>query len=120
MTDRYRITLSKYDIVCTSASLPPVLPIETCVRMKKAVPRCEKLLRESCVDQFDSMGCEAAAAFCNTELALPFIQSGQCFSSADDGPVPHARWSFVGRNLYDISKPCVGTLCYPVMEYVHA
>ncbi|VDB85108.1 unnamed protein product [Peniophora sp. CBMAI 1063] len=98
MTDRYRITLSKYDIVCTSASLPPVLPIETCVRMKKAVPRCEKLLQASCVDQFDSMGCEAAAAFCNTEIGLPFALSG--------------------LNVYDISKPCIGTLCYPVMDEI--
>lgn len=79
MTDRYRTALSKYDIVCTNASLTPVLPISTCLRMKQAVPRCEKMFRESCVEKFDAMACEAANAFCENELALPYFASGQHF-----------------------------------------
>lgn len=56
------------------------------------------MLKKECLDRFDTMGCTAATAFCEAELAEPFFTSG--------------------RNLYDISKPCEGpieeTLCYPI------
>jgi carboxypeptidase C (cathepsin A) len=74
----------------------------TCVRMKQAVPRCEKMLQASCVDVFDAMGCQAAAAFCSAEINAPFFASGM--------------------NPYDISRECDGgladSLCYPVTKQI--
>lgn len=102
MTDPYKQVASYYDMSCTPASVPPVLDISTCIRMKKALPRCEKWLKESCIDQFDSMNCEAASNFCETELASPFESTG--------------------LNYYDISRPCDGTLeetlCYPITQSI--
>ncbi|THH16795.1 hypothetical protein EW146_g3910 [Bondarzewia mesenterica] len=72
LTDPFKAVTSYYDMSCTPASIHPVLDISTCVRMKEALPRCEKWLKESCIDQFDSMNCEAASNFCNTELSAPF------------------------------------------------
>ncbi|KAF8824172.1 hypothetical protein HHX47_DHR9000060 [Lentinula edodes] len=76
----------------------PILDIGTCVTMKKVIPRCQKWLRESCVDQYDTINCGAASNFCNTMLYSPFQATGM--------------------NPYDISVPCNGsieeTLCYPV------
>ncbi|KAF8589301.1 serine carboxypeptidase [Ramaria rubella] len=98
MTDVPRTILSYYDMQCTGASVSPVQDVTTCVRMKQAVPRCQRLFQESCVDRFDAMSCEAAEAFCFSEIHLPFLNTG--------------------TNPYDISKSCTGeiaeTLCYPV------
>ncbi|KIK51960.1 hypothetical protein GYMLUDRAFT_50249 [Collybiopsis luxurians FD-317 M1] len=97
-TDWETMTLSYYDMACTPASVAPILDISTCVAMKNIIPRCQKMARESCIDQFDTIGCGAAASFCNGMLLGPF-------------------WD-TGMNPYDISKPCNGsvetTLCYPV------
>ena len=41
-------------------------------------------MKESCVDTFDAMDCNAAVNFCDSELSAPF-------------------WA-TGRNVYDISK----------------
>ncbi|KAA1475366.1 serine carboxypeptidase [Dentipellis sp. KUC8613] len=101
-TDTVTSFTSYFDMTCTPVSVAPVLDISTCVRMKKAVPRCEKWMKEACIDQFDSMNCEAASNFCETELFDPFMASG--------------------TNLYDISKPCDGpldeTLCYPITQVI--
>ncbi|KAA1475365.1 alpha/beta-hydrolase [Dentipellis sp. KUC8613] len=100
MTDRLVATTSYFDMSCTAASVPPVLDISTCVRMKKAIPRCEKWYTKSCLDQFDLMNCEAALNFCDNELSEPFAATG--------------------LNFYDISKPCEGvveeTFCYPITK----
>ncbi|TFK48037.1 serine carboxypeptidase [Heliocybe sulcata] len=103
-TDMFSMTLSFYDMTCTSASLPPILPISTCVRIKQALPRCQKLMQDSCIDKFDSILCEDAVAICRQEIGFPFIATG--------------------GNPYDISKKCEGeyedTMCYPVTKNISA
>ncbi|KZV59826.1 serine carboxypeptidase [Peniophora sp. CONT] len=96
MTDPAGMVESYYDMTCTGASVFPVLPISTCVRMKKALPRCHKWTKESCIDQFDAMNCEAASSFCSSEIMSPFFTTG--------------------LNVYDISRPCEDPehLCYSV------
>ncbi|KAI0310446.1 serine carboxypeptidase [Amylostereum chailletii] len=102
MTDVENMVKSYYDMACTPASVHPVVDISTCVRMKKALPRCAKWLKASCVDQFDDMNCEAATSFCNTELMWPYFATG--------------------LNYYDISRPCEdpASLCYPVTNQITA
>ncbi|KAE9394303.1 serine carboxypeptidase [Gymnopus androsaceus JB14] len=99
LTDFETALPSQYDMACTPASVEPVLDISTCVTMKNNLPRCKKWFRESCVDQYDVVNCNAAASFCQSTLGDPFHASGT-------------------RNPYDISVPCNGTLdttlCYPV------
>ncbi|KIJ51018.1 hypothetical protein M422DRAFT_65598 [Sphaerobolus stellatus SS14] len=97
ITDTARLIPTYYDIQCTAASVEPFQDISACVRMKKAIPRCERLLQESCVDIYDQMGCEAAEKFCQSEIMGPFQATG--------------------KNVYDVSRPCEGgmeTLCYPI------
>ncbi|KAF7340325.1 Carboxypeptidase [Mycena venus] len=77
ITDFYHQMSSSFDMQCTSASVPPTLSIAECVRMKPMVPRCEKRLKESCVDVFDAIDCAAAATFCDTHLKAPFWSSGE-------------------------------------------
>ncbi|KAJ2911929.1 hypothetical protein MD484_g8484, partial [Candolleomyces efflorescens] len=104
LTDFYTMATSYYDMACTPVSVPPILDIKTCVRMKQAVPRCKKGLKESCVDIFDEFSCQAAVAFCNNEITYPFTSSGM--------------------NPYDISRECEGeiqdTLCYPLTRHISA
>ncbi|KAF8579884.1 serine carboxypeptidase [Ramaria rubella] len=94
-----RMILSYYDIQCSGASVKPFQDISTCVRMKQAVPRCERMLQDSCFDQFDEMSCGAASQFCAAELETPFFKTG--------------------LNPYDTSMPCDGelaeSLCYPIL-----
>ncbi|TFY53350.1 hypothetical protein EVG20_g10154 [Dentipellis fragilis] len=101
-TDQLGMMLSYYDVTCTSASLPPIISISSCVRMKKALPRCEKALKAHCADSYDSMNCEAAWNFCSSEIISPFDATG--------------------INAYDLSKQCTGavkdTLCYPETKFV--
>lgn len=96
------MTTSYYDLQCKPMSVAPVQEISSCIRMKQAIPRCEKMLKESCVDKFDSIGCEAAGLFCQSEISVPFYATGY--------------------NPYDISKLCEGaisdTLCYPVTKVI--
>ncbi|TFK38771.1 serine carboxypeptidase [Crucibulum laeve] len=104
ITDFYTMTASYFDMACTPASVAPILDIASCVRMKQAVGRCQKWMKSNCVDQFDSMNCNAAVGFCENEIIVPFFQSGM--------------------NPYDISKECEGdigdTLCYPVTKHISA
>ncbi|EGN93797.1 hypothetical protein SERLA73DRAFT_188905 [Serpula lacrymans var. lacrymans S7.3] len=99
LTDYYSLWPSYVDFQC---SLHPFQSISACIRMKQAVPRCQKWTRESCIDQFDKMNCQAARDFCDTELEGPFDATG--------------------LNPYDIRIPCEGnvteTLCYPVIANV--
>lgn len=93
---------SFYEMACTPASVPPVLGIRTCVRMKQAQLRCTKWLQQACIDVFDAVGCRAAAAFCENELEVPVIASGV--------------------NPYDLSRQCDGVyeknLCYPAFANI--
>ncbi|KAG8928674.1 hypothetical protein FRC02_006619 [Tulasnella sp. 418] len=89
---------SWYTQQCTSATVPPVQTISSCVRMKIALPRCLKMMRDECQNRSDALGCRNAVDFCYQELSLPY--------------------GATGRNPYDISKMCDGkleeTICYPI------
>lgn len=41
------------------------------------VPRCEKWMKESCVDTLDSINCMASNIFCEVELSAPFFATGE-------------------------------------------
>ncbi|KAI0056758.1 alpha/beta-hydrolase [Artomyces pyxidatus] len=100
-TDINTMIPSYYDMTCTPASVPPVLGISTCIRMKKALARCEKWVKAACIDQFDSMNCEAAMMFCQNELMVPYYATG--------------------LNRYDISRSCedgAEAFCYPVTKII--
>ncbi|CAK5278138.1 unnamed protein product [Mycena citricolor] len=112
ITDISTLYPGRYEIECGTAALEvPFQSIGTCVRMKAAVslisnltpapsslttyqlPRCQQRMKESCIDRFDAIDCQAAVSFCDSQLS-----SGMWAS---------------GRNVYDISKMCVGDgLCY--------
>ncbi|KAF8511205.1 Alpha/Beta hydrolase protein [Gautieria morchelliformis] len=100
ITDIMTLYPGRYEVACGRASLEtPLLDIQPCVRMKQALPRCQRLLQNSCVDIFDSMACLGAVNFCDAELSYPL----------------HAT----GRNVYDISKMCIGdSLCYVEQDYI--
>ncbi|KAG9315964.1 Alpha/Beta hydrolase protein [Chiua virens] len=50
MTDYFTMTPSYVDMVCTATSVFPIASISSCIRMKQALPRCQKWTLESCVD----------------------------------------------------------------------
>ena len=41
ITDYFKMTLSYYDMMCTAASVAPILDIETCVGIKRTVSTCK-------------------------------------------------------------------------------
>ncbi|TRM68590.1 peptidase S10 serine carboxypeptidase [Schizophyllum amplum] len=93
ITDISTLYAGRYEIECGRAAFDvPFQSISACVRMKTALPRCEKAMQKACIDQFDAMNCRAAVAFCDSELST-------------------GMWA-TGKNVYDISKPCIGELCY--------
>ncbi|KAF9464276.1 peptidase S10 serine carboxypeptidase [Collybia nuda] len=93
ITDISTLYPGRYEVECGTASLDiPFQSISTCVRMKTALPRCQKAMKKACIEQFDAMNCRAAVNFCDSELSTGMWASG--------------------RNVYDISKMCEGELCY--------
>ncbi|KAI0276746.1 serine carboxypeptidase [Russula aff. rugulosa BPL654] len=100
ITDPFTMVEGYYSMTCTSATVPPVLDISTCIRMKKALPRCKQWMKGACIDQYDEMNCRAATVFCSTELSDPYVATG--------------------LNYYDISRPCGDpeSLCYPVTRVI--
>jgi carboxypeptidase C (cathepsin A) len=89
---------SYYDIPCTNVTgIGPLLNSTVCDRMAAAVGRCEYLM-SACHAYPDPLICDAGTAYCSEELELPYVRSG--------------------RNYYDISKPCEGYLCYPIMNSI--
>ncbi|KAI0643713.1 peptidase S10 serine carboxypeptidase [Trametes meyenii] len=109
ITDISTLYAGRYEVECGTASLEvPFQKISTCVRMKIALPRCQKAMKESCVDSFDAIDCRAAVSFCDSELSTGY-------------------WA-TGRNVYDISKAsdCLGNgdLCYlesgVIRDYLNA
>ncbi|TVY92837.1 Carboxypeptidase Y-like protein A [Lachnellula willkommii] len=86
---------SYYDIPCTNVTgIGPLLDDGVCEKMAAALPRCE-LLMEACHAYPDPLICGASSDFCSEELEMPYVRSG--------------------RNYYDVSTPCDGYLCYPIM-----
>ncbi|KAK7008063.1 carboxypeptidase [Favolaschia claudopus] len=105
ITDFYNQMSSAWDMQCTAASVPPALSIADCVYIKSLIPRCEKRLKESCVDTFDAIDCAAAATFCESAIRTPYFKAE--------------------RNPYDISKACDqeglrDNLCYPVTAHIRS
>ncbi|KAJ7122654.1 serine carboxypeptidase [Mycena crocata] len=100
LTDVPTMIPTWYEMQCTPASLPPVQDIHTCVHMKARLPRCKKWLKESCQDQFDLIGCEAALSFCEASFMEPYLA--------------------LGLNSYDLSQKCVGDseLCYNEIDEI--
>ncbi|KAF8879944.1 serine carboxypeptidase [Infundibulicybe gibba] len=90
MTDSFAMTLSYFDIQCTSASVAPFIDIGSCVRMKATTARCERWMKESCVTQYDSINCAAAYQFCRQVFDSPFTATG--------------------KNPYDGSRQCEGDI----------
>ncbi|KAI9742699.1 MAG: hypothetical protein M1818_003840 [Claussenomyces sp. TS43310] len=89
---------SSYDISCTNVTgIGPFLSSAACSNMSKAVGRCEYLL-EACHAYPDPLVCDASSKYCGTEFYIPYVESG--------------------LNFYDVSKPCVGYLCYPIMDSI--
>ncbi|KAF8870097.1 Alpha/Beta hydrolase protein [Infundibulicybe gibba] len=89
MTDAFGMTLSYYDMQCTPASIAPFVDIGSCAA------RCKKWMQESCVTQYDSINCAAAAQFCDQVFGGPFMATG--------------------KNPYDISRQ---DLCYPETRFI--
>ncbi|KAG6844880.1 hypothetical protein H0H87_002825, partial [Tephrocybe sp. NHM501043] len=100
-TDGLSMVLSYYDMMCTGASVLPILDIASCVYLKQLLPRCDQWIKKSCTDTYDHINCRAAFDFCEGELANSFYTTG--------------------KNPYDISKNCEGEpdeLCYPVTGHI--
>ncbi|KAI0344400.1 serine carboxypeptidase [Trametopsis cervina] len=101
-TDMLKMYPSYYEVQCQHKTFPPVTEISRCVEMKRALPRCEKWLKEGCFDNRDLINCNAAVTYCEALVMDPF--------------------RYNGRNPYDLSKPCEGkyveTLCYPVTKTI--
>lgn len=96
-SDTKQVT-SYYDIPCTNATgLGPLFNSSVCDRMSASVGRCEYLM-EACHAYPDPLICDASLEFCGKELEMPYFKSG--------------------LNYYDISKPCDGYLCYPIMNSI--
>ncbi|KAI0637721.1 peptidase S10 serine carboxypeptidase [Trametes polyzona] len=94
-TDITALYPGRYEVECGTASLEvPFQKISTCVKMKIALPRCQKGIQDNCVDRFDAIDCRAAIDFCNAEVS--------------------SYYEYSGRNFYDVSKQCLGDgdLCY--------
>jgi len=96
------MTLSYFDVQCTSVSRSPIFDISTCMILKQVTSRCQKWMKESCIDVFDPVGCPAALVFCEKHLVEPVLRSG--------------------LNPYDLRKECEGgiddALCYPVAKHI--
>ncbi|VDC06255.1 unnamed protein product [Peniophora sp. CBMAI 1063] len=105
ITDISTLYPGRYAIECENAAIPvPFQSISNCVRMKKALPRCQKMMQANCIDTYDEMNCRATVNFCETELGTPL--------------------RIAGRNNFDITKPCAGPdNCYAeskvIEEYMH-
>ncbi|KAI0828546.1 serine carboxypeptidase [Trametes gibbosa] len=100
-TDFATMFMSYYDAQCADPTFPPIADIATCVKMKQLMPRCQQRFKESCIDRFDKIDCDAAADYCFVATSHYFI----------DPP----------RNTYDRARPCTGATefedCYPVVSH---
>ena len=76
---------------CKTVLGKPCVSHSTYLQMKAAVPTCLALIKNC---NSTDTGCAIAAEYCNNYLMGPFEATG--------------------RNVYDIRKQCVGSLCYPM------
>ena len=61
------------------------------------------MLKESCVDLFDSINCNAGVGFCEAEIILPFFRTSQ-FPSAIAGTF---KTDILQRRIHTISAGTV-------------
>jgi len=99
-TDFFALMRSYHTVQCSDASVEPFQSISSCVRMRQAIPRCERWAKAACVNVFDQMSCAAAFSFCAEELMIPYMQ--------------------LGRNGYDMTMVCEQDLCYPEQAFMEA
>ncbi|KZV59827.1 alpha/beta-hydrolase [Peniophora sp. CONT] len=102
-TDMSALWQGAYELVCTSTTVTPVLPIRECIHMKHEVQQCRQQMKEHCEDRFDLKPCRDAFNRCDTAIMDPYRKTG--------------------LNIYDISRPCEGgseNLCYPVTAEITA
>ncbi|THH02964.1 hypothetical protein EW145_g6648 [Phellinidium pouzarii] len=100
-TDVFHVFRSYYVMQCTNASLGPVQTINTCVRMKQILPRCESRLRTNCIEHFDRIDCMSSSNFCRVELFDPLLA--------------------LGYDYHDISRKCDTDVdCYPEHQDIEA
>ncbi|KAH9921491.1 peptidase S10 serine carboxypeptidase, partial [Epithele typhae] len=93
VVDYTKIYRGRHEMECATAALPvPFQSISVCVQQKTALTRCEKAMQASCVEVHDEINCRAALSFCQEVVSGTYAHSG--------------------RNVYDISKDCIGDLCY--------
>lgn len=91
LTDFYTMSAAYVELQCTGASVFPVQTISACNRMKQALPRCQKWLTESCINQFDLMNCEAASNFCDRDIRTFFRDRHESLRSQQG-----LRWTYRG------------------------
>ncbi|KAI0354043.1 alpha/beta-hydrolase [Trametes cingulata] len=88
---------SYYEAQCADPTFPPLNDIASCVGIQQLMPRCERRYRESCVESFDTIDCQAAVDFC----------------------IAATNNYFLDRNTWDRSRPCTGLTveeCYPIVR----
>ena len=75
--------------------------VRDCVRIKQLAPRCQKRIKESCVDVLDRIDCNDAWEFCWRSLAV--------FMTSELYPIyslpPRINVCSSGVNPYDASRP---------------
>ncbi|CDO74121.1 hypothetical protein BN946_scf185043.g171 [Trametes cinnabarina] len=99
ITDISTLYAGRYEVECGTASLDvPFQKIGTCVRMKIALPRCQKAMQNSCVNRFDAIDCQAAVNFCDSELSTAYHESDYLNSPSI-------------RNLLGVETPTNFTAC---------
>lgn len=96
--DPLRQDSSAWDVTCTNVTgIGPVLDKTTCAQMETTIDRCEYLWG-ACYEYPDPLICRAAEQFCAENIQRPFQKTG--------------------LNVYDISKPCYGDLCYKEVDAI--
>jgi cathepsin A (carboxypeptidase C) len=86
-------------MACGEGGSPAILSPSECEAMDNALPRCQSLI-QSCYDSESAWSCVPASIYCNNALI---------------GPVQKT-----GVNLYDIRRPCKGSLCYEELDWISA
>jgi hypothetical protein len=88
-----------------SAHYNNLLPSVRSANEDVQLPRCKKMLKDSCYDTFDMISCNAARDFCMRHLDLP--------PGAPEFPSSHYFLFLISSvvaeiNGYDLTKPCIG------------
>ncbi|KAF8317878.1 alpha/beta-hydrolase [Clavulina sp. PMI_390] len=107
MVSMPKILPSWYKMMCTPASVAPILNIEHCVDLKHKIRMCQRRIQADCEDKFEPLSCAASGEYCLLLLT-------ESLAKAE-------------RNPYDLSKYCDlsggDTACYqergPINHYLN-